>query len=45
MHFDNFFKVVRLILNEIMYFTYEICIDVKVSVVLTVREIVNAIVR
>lgn len=38
-----FLKVVRLILFEIVCLTYEIYCEIKVAVILTVREIVRAI--
>lgn len=38
-------KIVRLVLNEIVYFTYDVYSEIKVTVILTVREIVRAILQ
>ena len=38
-------KIVRLVLNEIVYIVYDIYSEIKVTVILTVREIVIAILQ
>ena len=39
------YKIVRLVLNEIVYIVYDIYSEIKVTVILTVREIVIAILQ
>lgn len=38
-------KIVRLVLNEIVYIVYDVYSEIKVTVILTVREIVIAILQ
>ena len=38
-------KVVRIVCDEIVYIVYDIYSEVKVAVILTVREIVSAMLR
>ena len=38
-------KIVRLVLNEIVYIVYDIYSEIKASVILTVREIAIAILQ
>ena len=38
-------KIVRLVFNEIVYIVYDIYSEIKVTVILTVREIVIAILQ
>ena len=38
-------KIVRLVINEIVYIVYDIYSEIKVTVILTVREIVIAILQ
>lgn len=38
-------KIVRLVLNEIVYIVYDVYSEIKVTVILTFREIVIAILQ
>lgn len=40
---DIFFRIVRLIFNEIVFLVYEIYSEIKVTVILTVKEVVLSI--
>ena len=40
---DIFFRIVRLIFNEIVFLVYEIYSEIKVTVILTVKKVVLSI--